>query len=64
MRMTKGGRRIFVGELAMLMSCGRAFLGFVVQLEIVKMGRLLVMTCRGVALSSRLSVMLDCRMFR
>ena len=49
---------MFVGEFAMLMSRGRVFLGLFVLVEIVKMGRLMVMVSCSVVVSGRLMVML------
>lgn len=53
---------MFVGELAVLMSRGRVFLGLFVLVKIVKMGRLMVMMRGGVVVGSGLKVMLTCRM--
>jgi hypothetical protein len=53
---------MFVGELAMLMSRGRVFLGLFVLVKIVKMGRLMVMMRGGVVVGSGLKVMLTWRM--
>lgn len=62
MRMSVGSRGMFVGELAMLMSRGRVFLGLFVLVKIVKMGRLMVMMRGGVVVGSGLKVMLTWRM--
>ena len=62
--MAVGSRRMFVGELAMLMSRSRVFLGLFVLVDIVKMGRLIVMMRGGVVMSGGLKVMLARRMLR
>ncbi len=59
-----GDRRMFVGDFAMLMSRGRVFPCLFVLVEIVKMGRLMVMMRGGVVVSGRLKMMLARRKFR
>jgi hypothetical protein len=62
--MAVGSRRMLVGDLAMLMSRGRVFLGLFVLVDIMKMGRLMVMMRGGVVMSGGLKVMLARRMLR
>jgi hypothetical protein len=53
---------VFVGELAMFMSCSRVLLGFFVLADRVMMLGLMVMVRGGVVMSGSLVMMLTCRM--
>jgi hypothetical protein len=63
-RMTVGGRGMFVGKLAMVESRGRVLLRLFVLAPLVMMGRLMVMMRGGVVVSGGGVVMLTRRMLR
>jgi hypothetical protein len=63
-RVIVGGLGMSVGVLAMLMRRSCMLLGAFVLADIVKMGRLMVMMCRGVMVSGRLVMMLTRWMLR
>jgi len=63
-RMTVGGRGVFVGGVAMLLSRGRVLLGFVVFAKSVVMLGLMMMMRSRVVVSSRQMMMLGSPMLR
>jgi hypothetical protein len=62
--MTECSAGVFVGGIAMFISCRCVLLRVVVLAEIVVMGRLMVMMRGGMVMSGRLMVMLARRMLR
>ena len=62
--MTVGGRGVFVGGIAMLVSRRCVMLGVFVLTAFVMMGCLMVVMRSGVVVSSRLMVMLTRRVLR
>jgi uncharacterized membrane protein YedE/YeeE len=63
-RMTVGGRGMFVGMLAMIKSGSCVLLCLFVLAAFVMMGRLVVVMCGGVVVSGGVVVMLPRRMLR
>jgi hypothetical protein len=59
-----GSRGLFVGKLAMFMSCGCVLLGVFVLAEIVEMGRLHVMMRGDLVVSGRHMVRFTRRVLR
>jgi hypothetical protein len=62
--MSDGSHGVFVGKLAMFMSCGCVLLGVFVLAHVVEMGRLKVMMRGGLVVSGRQMVRFTRRVLR